>query len=158
MLEEAGVRYVTVGGVAVILHGYGRLTGDVDVFIALDPENATKAMRALTNLGLKPKAPVDPMDFADPDIRNRWRDEKGMMVFSMIDPARPFFAVDIFVEEAIPFNDLLLRSVVVETEDGPIRVCSYEDLIDLKLKAGRPQDLADVHELRTIHEAQSRDE
>lgn len=93
------------------------------------------------------------MDFADPDIRNRWRDEKGMMVFSMIDPARPFFAVDIFVEEAIPFNDLLLRSVVVETEDGPIRVCSYEDLIELKSQAGRPQDLADIHELQAISAA-----
>lgn len=47
-LEEAGVQYVTVGGVAVILHGYGRLTGDVDALIALDPENTIKAMRALT--------------------------------------------------------------------------------------------------------------
>lgn len=157
-LEEAGVQYVTVGGVAVILHGYGRLTGDVDVFVALERANAMKAIEALTALGLRPKAPVDPTDFGDKEIRNRWRDEKGMMVFSMIDPARPFFSVDIFVDEIIPFDDLHRRSVVLETEDGPIRVCSYDDLIDLKLKAGRPQDLADVHELRTIHEAQSRDE
>lgn len=157
-LEKAGVQYVTVGGVAVILHGYGRLTGDVDVFVALEPENAMKAISALTALGLRPKAPVDPTDFADEEIRNRWRDEKGMMVFSMIDPTRPFFSVDIFVDELIPFDDLYHRSVVHETEDGPIRVCSYEDLIELKLQAGRPQDLADVHELRTIHEAQSRGE
>jgi hypothetical protein len=154
-LEEAGVQYVTVGGVAVILHGYGRLTGDVDVFVALERANAMKAIEALTALGLRPKAPVDPTDFANEEIRNRWRDEKGMMVFSMIDPARPFFSVDIFVEDVIPFDELIQRSQVIETEDGPIRVCSYEDLINLKLQAGRPQDLADVHELKAIHEARS---
>lgn len=157
-LEEAGVQYVTVGGVAVILHGYGRLTGDVDIFIALDRENAEKAIRALTSIGLKPKAPVDAMEFADPQKRNSWRDEKGMMVFSMVDPSRPFFAVDIFVEESIPFTDLMRRSIVVGTEDGPIRVCSYEDLVDLKTRAGRPQDLADLHELRIIHEARDTEE
>jgi len=45
------------------------------------------------------------------------------------------------------------RSILLGTDDGPIRVCSYEDLVDLKTRAGRQQDLADLHELRLIHEA-----
>lgn len=57
-LEERGGAVRHRRGCRVILHGYGRLTGDVDVFVAIDRENTTEAMKALTALGLRPIAPM----------------------------------------------------------------------------------------------------
>jgi hypothetical protein len=64
-LNRAGVRYVVVGGVAVVLHGHARLTADLDLAIDLSDVPARKAIEALMDLGLEPRAPVNPLAFAD---------------------------------------------------------------------------------------------
>jgi tRNA nucleotidyltransferase/poly(A) polymerase len=46
-LNEAGVRYLVVGGVAVVLHGYLRTTGDLDLVVELSPANLDRALAAL---------------------------------------------------------------------------------------------------------------
>ena len=48
-LEAQAVRFLVVGGEAVILHGYPRLTGDVDFFYDRAPDNAEKLFAALLN-------------------------------------------------------------------------------------------------------------
>jgi hypothetical protein len=50
-LNAAGVEFLLVGGWAVGFHGYPRLTGDLDVWIATSPENARKAVAALLAFG-----------------------------------------------------------------------------------------------------------
>ena len=47
ILNTARVRYVVVGGLATVLHGYARLTADVDLAVDLAPEEATKMIQAL---------------------------------------------------------------------------------------------------------------
>jgi hypothetical protein len=47
VLERAGVRYLVVGGVAVVLHGYLRTTLDLDLVIQLEPDNLDRALTAL---------------------------------------------------------------------------------------------------------------
>jgi hypothetical protein len=83
-LNAFDVRYVVVGGVATVLHGFARLTADVDLI--LEPAEALKAMNALTSLGLRPRAPVAAQSFADHATRRLW------------DPAQPLREVDVFVE------------------------------------------------------------
>jgi tRNA nucleotidyltransferase/poly(A) polymerase len=51
-LENGAVRYVIVGGMATVLHGYARLTADVDIIVDQTPDEARKAIRALAALGL----------------------------------------------------------------------------------------------------------
>ena len=80
-LERARVRYVIVGGVAVVLHGYLRLTADLDLVLQLDDDNAAAGIRALTGLGYRPRAPVAAEDFARPACRRAWIEDKGMTVF-----------------------------------------------------------------------------
>jgi hypothetical protein len=64
-LDAAGVRYVAVGGVAVVLHGHARLTADLDLAVDLAAGPAAAAIAALTGIGFRPRAPVDPIDFEE---------------------------------------------------------------------------------------------
>ena len=151
-LNNNDVRYVVVGGVATVLHGYPRLTADVDLIVDLDPAAALNAMRALSALGLRPRAPVPIEAFADSEIRESWIREKGMRVFSLWDPSTPLREVDVFVETPVPFLDLWSRSEVVNLHSTWVRVASIPDLIFLKSLAGRPEDLQDIEALRAIQE------
>lgn len=149
-LDESGARYVVVGGLAVVLHGYARLTADVDLVVDLSPGQAIRAVAALTRIGMMPRAPVDARDFADPDRRRAWIEEKGMKVFSMHDPRRPLVEVDLFVESPIAFEDLLTRSEWITIGDRRVRVASITDLLAMKRAAGRPKDHEDIAALEAI--------
>ncbi|MCI0634263.1 MAG: nucleotidyltransferase [Actinobacteria bacterium] len=155
-LNRADARYVVVGGVAVVLHGYARLTGDLDLAVDLAPEPARRIIQALGALGLRPAAPVDPETFADRQTRARWIAERGMRVFTMRDPNDPFRQVDLFVEEPIPFEELWDRSERVELEGLSIQIASIPDLIRMKELAGRALDEEDIAELRRIQDRRSR--
>src|SRR5205814_2241965 len=82
-LAGAPVRYLVVGGVAVVLHGHPRFTADLDLVVGLEPDNVRAAMSALETLGYRPRAPVKMADFADPAIRRQWIADKGLQVFSL---------------------------------------------------------------------------
>jgi len=149
-LDRGDVRYVTVGGVAVVLHGHVRLTADLDVAVDLSPDEATKAMGVLGGLGLRPTIPVDPMTFADAAVRQTWIDEKGMQVFQMRDVNNPMRSVDLFVDSPIGFDDLWSRSEVKMIGETPARVASIPDIISLKRASDRPKDRSDIEVLEKI--------
>jgi hypothetical protein len=58
-LNDANVRYLIVGGLAVVAHGYVRFTQDIDLVVQLERENVLRAMNALTAIGYRPLIPVD---------------------------------------------------------------------------------------------------
>ena len=68
-LNEAEVRYLVAGGLAVMAHGYLRMTRDLDLILALDGKNPEQALTVLDSLGYQPNAPVALMDFLDPRKR-----------------------------------------------------------------------------------------
>lgn len=149
-LNATGTRYVVVGGVATVLHGYARLTADVDLIVDLAPVPARKLLDALVSLGFSPRAPVDAVKFADRETRERWAEEKGMQVFSLVDRANPMRAVDLFVRSPIEFEQLWSRAEVMTLESTTVRVAALDDLIALKRMAARPQDLDDIEQLERI--------
>jgi hypothetical protein len=152
-LHEADIRYVVVGGLAVVLHGHARLTVDVDLIVDLKEDQAARAIAALTGLGLRPRVPVEPKDFARPAIRESWIRERGMQVFSMYDPSNPMRVVDLFVHHPVPFEELWSRSILFELWGTTVRVASIPDLIRLKRLSGRLQDAADIERLEAILKA-----
>jgi len=149
-LDAAGVRFVVVGGVAVVLHGHPRMTADLDLVIDLAAEPAARAIEALTGLGMQPRLPVDPQAFADRAQRQRWIEDRNLTVFTMIDPAEPLLEVDLLAEAPLPFDELWEKATVVHLEGQPIRIASLEHLIAMKKAVGRPQDLADVAALQDL--------
>jgi hypothetical protein len=149
-LNTAGVRYVVVGGLAVNLQGHARLTIDTDLIVDLEPQAARRAVETLLGLGLQPRLPVDPWNFADPQTRSAWIRDKGLRVFSWYDPADPLRVVDLFAESPLPFAPLYQRSDLLSIRETAVRVASLPDLIALKRLAGRPNDLADIDVLEEI--------
>ena len=149
-LNASGTRYVVVGGVATVLHGYARLTADVDLVLDLEREAAARAMRALVALGLRPRVPVAAEDFADERIRKTWVSGKGMRVFSLYKPGDPLLSVDLFAEHPVDFERLFERAEVCEIGAVPVRIASIPDLIHLKRLADRPRDREDIEKLEEI--------
>ena len=154
-LENGAVRYVVVGGMATVLHGYARLTADIDLIVDQDPAEARKAIRVLAALGFIPRAPVNAEDYADANVRRMWFDDKGMRVLSLWDPHHPMREVDLFVENPIDFDLLYERSQVVTLANTSVRIASIEDLIQLKRLANRPEDQRDIEALQAIRRSKS---
>jgi hypothetical protein len=152
-LEADGVRYLVVGGVAVVLHGHLRTTADLDLVVKLDPENALRAVAALSRLGYRPHAPVPAEAFADAATRAEWKADKGLTVFSLWSDRFPALEVDLFVEEPFVFDEVFARAVRVSLDTTTVSVVSIADLIALKQAAGRAVDLADVAALRALGDA-----
>jgi predicted nucleotidyltransferase len=146
-LVDAEVRFVVVGGVAVVLHGYARLTADVDLVIDLEPLNVRRCIETLQARGLRPLAPVSALDFADPIKRADWIENKNLAVFTMRDERNPLITVDLFAREPIPFDDLWSRATVFQLAGRAIRVASIPDLIAMKRAVGRAEDLNDIDKL-----------
>jgi predicted nucleotidyltransferase len=149
-LNSEKVRYLVVGGVAVVLHGHLRTTADLDLVVELAPDNARRAISALAGLGFRPRAPVPAEQFTDPVARKAWIDEKGLTVFSLWSDRLPEIEVDLFVNEPFHFEEAYARAVRVPLDTTTATVVSLEDLIALKQAAGRPIDLADVDALRAL--------
>lgn len=152
-LNEAHVPFIVVGGLAVVAHGYGRQTRDVDLVMRLEPHAIRNAFRALAELGYQPRVPVTADGFADARQRARWIAEKGMTVLNFYSDLHRETPVDVFVTEPFDFQLEYDSAIVEELSPGvPVRFLRLESLLRLKQQAGRPQDLADIAELRSLHD------
>ena len=56
-LNALGVEYLLVGGHAVAFHGYPRVTSDMDVWIDPMPDNAERALDAVSEVAAGPTPP-----------------------------------------------------------------------------------------------------
>jgi hypothetical protein len=128
------------------------LTADVDLVVDLDPVPAAALLRSLARMGFAPRAPVQLQDFANPAERRRWIDERGMVVFNVYDPRDPLRSIDLFVEPPLPFEELWAQSVVIPLPAVDIRVASIDDLIEMKRRTGRPEDVADIAALEELRD------
>jgi len=155
-LNDAQVRYLIAGGLAVVAHGYVRFTADLDLILDLEEENAKRALGALAGLGYQPRAPVALDEFADPQKRRRWLRDKGLTVFSMFSREHAATEVDLFVEMPLDFNPAYAAATRMEIAPGlPATFVSYEHLVELKRQAGRPQDLDDIAKLQAVRQPPS---
>jgi len=150
--HQRDVRYVLVGGLAVLLHGVDRLTADIDLVVDLAPEQASKAIDVLLEIGFKAQAPVDPRQFADPLVRDKWRQDASMVVMSFWDPDNRRPTVDLFADYPMDFELLFRDSLLMTLTSTPVRVASLEHLIAIKLAAGRAKDLDDASRLIALRD------
>jgi hypothetical protein len=156
-LNQHQVQYLIVGGLAVVAHGYLRFTADMDLLLAVDRENLTRAVAALKELDFRPRAPVVFEQFIDPAMRQQWAAQKNMKVFSLSSPKHPKTEIDLFLEPPIDFAAAYANAVRQEVAPNLMATfCSLSDLLALKQIAGRAVDLRDIVELRRLHRMDER--
>lgn len=150
-LNDARVRYVVVGGLAVLAHGVLRATNDIDIVLDLEPENVGRATQALSELGFQPLIPVPLADLGRRERRRSWIEEKGAKVFHLFSDRHRTARVHIFLEEPFDLDEILEGALLEEVAPGvPVAFVGLSELISMKLEAGRPQDLVDVEKLRLL--------
>lgn len=98
-LDAANVRFIVVGGLAVIAYGYLRVTRDADIVIELMPENIGAAFEALHDIGYRPSVPITAAQFSDPQLRRQWHEEKHMQVLQFWSDTK----LDVFLEHPFDF-------------------------------------------------------
>lgn len=148
-LNEAGVRYLVAGGLAVNAHGVLRFTKDVDLVIQLVPDNITRALDALKTLGYRPLAPVTTQQFADEATREGWRRDKGMQVLQLWSDSHIETPIDVFVHEPFAFDTEYAKALIKPLYGtAEVRFVSLSTLIRMKEAAGREQDKIDIEHLR----------
>jgi len=149
-INEKGVKYITVGGLAVNLHGVPRLTYDIDLLVEMSEENLKKLLDILKDWGYKPKYPVDFMDFKDPEKRKDWVINKNMKAFCMVSDKAPVREIDIILDAPVSYESASERVVFYDIYDTKIATISIDDLIKMKKAVGRKQDKADIEHLMRI--------
>ena len=150
-LNDAGVRYLVAGGIAVIAHGYLRATSDIDLVLALTDENLVKAVNLFEGMGYRPRIPVALKDLADASKRRQWIEEKHAVVFSLYGPHPLDWHVDIFLQAPFDFETEWNRAERIELKSHLIvPVVALETLISMKIAAGRHKDQDDVLQLQRI--------
>lgn len=127
------VKYLIIGGYAVIQYAEPRFTKDLDIFISVDQENAKNVYRSLKNFGV-PLSGLDESDFM----------EEGHF-YQM---GRPPVRVDILMGvDGIDFLTAWSGRNEVDFDGLVVPFISKEHLIQVKRAAGRPQDLLDADSL-----------
>ena len=133
-LNETGSKYLVIGGIACVLHGYVRATTDVDILIERTRENAEKVLAGLSTVGY--------------GFAHEWgADEILKRPITVIgdDPA-----VDIFtVAWSVKYESAVARSSVVVVDGVNIPLIGIDDLIATK-QTSRPLDAADIEALEEI--------
>jgi hypothetical protein len=145
-LSAAGVPYAIAGGYAVALHGAVRGTVDVDLVVRLEEAAFGKAEQALKSLGLQPRLPVtatEVFQFREEYIRNR-----NLLAWSFVNPSNPGEVVDVLIAEDLADCKVVKLSVKGRT----LKVVSRADLIRMKARSARPQDLEDIAALKRLEE------
>ncbi len=150
VLNTARVRYLVVGGVAVVLHGYLRTNADLDLVVQLEPDNLGRSLDALEQAGFRPRPPVPLRAFAEPDTRRSWIEAENLQEFSLWHPDLTGFEVDLFVTEPFDFDTAWNRRIEAPLDHTHAPVVCLDDLLALKRASRRATDLEDVAALEAL--------
>jgi hypothetical protein len=135
---------MVIGGQAVLVHGEPRLTRDIDITVGVGAEGIDRVLAVVAELGLTP-LPEDPRAFA-----------VQTMVVPAVDEGSGI-RVDFILSFTTYEAEAIGRAQDVPMGDGSVRVATAEDLVVLKIFAGRPRDLEDVRTVLLRNPALDRD-
>ncbi len=134
-LNNNSVDYILVGGYSVILHGYLRTTGDMDVWVKKERENYFRLVKAFKEF----KMPVFDM------TEENFLKNPKLNVFTF---GRPPSSIDLMTDvKGLDFNETFENSQIIEVEKLKIRLIHLSHLIQAKKASGRHKDLDDIENL-----------
>ncbi len=128
-LEKHSVRYVVIGGVAAILHGVTRMTGDIDLLIETTLDNAGRMLAALNDLGYDTSELVSP---------------EGLLTVKLL-MFENGIKIDVMMWiPGLEFATAWQRKEIHHIDEQLFYLVSKADLIASKMAAGRQKDRDDV--------------
>ncbi len=133
LLNAKGVQYLLIGGYAVGYHGYPRATNDIDVWIAVNPDNAEKMVAVLREFG-----------FDTPDLKTELFLKEQSIVRMGVPPMRIEVTTSI---SGISFNECYAERVVDTLDGVDVSIISLRHLKLNKKASGRFKDLNDLENL-----------
>lgn len=146
ILERRQVRYLVIGGQAVIYYGYPRLTGDIDLFFDREPDNAVRLFDALA-------------EFWGGDVPGVDGSEELRRQGLILQFGRPPNRIDLVNQvDGLTFEEAWQTRLDLEVSGQGIRVpyVSLAKLIQNKEASGRPRDLEDLEYLRRAAQTRSK--
>lgn len=133
LLEKYKVDFLLVGGYAVVLHGFVRSTGDIDLWIERTEVNYEKLKKVYQDF----TAPIFP--------KEQFFDENITVWGIGVEPTK----IEIITEvDGLQFQESFAKCVYFKVEKLNVPYIDFEDLIKNKLASGRYKDLADVEQLQ----------
>ena len=133
LLTEANVEYLLIGGYAVGYHGYPRTTADMDIWVAISPDNATRLVDVFRRFGM-----------LDPSITPSLFQERGKIIRMGVPPMRIEVLTDI---DGVAFTDCYDARVTADIDGQMVQLISREHLRVNKRASGRYKDLDDLEHL-----------
>lgn len=134
-LEAAQLPYALAGGLALAVWGVPRATKDIDLLVRSEDLDLVRSVARAVGFGLEAK----PL---------RFRDGMELRRMTKVEGGRHLVLDLILVDENS--RSAWESRVRVEAFDGPLWVVSRDGLIDMKTRAARPQDMADVEKLMEL--------
>ncbi|MDP6810274.1 MAG: nucleotidyltransferase [Kiritimatiellia bacterium] len=133
LLAEHKVRHLVVGGYAVAVHGYPRYTGDLAIFIALDPSTAEAVTEAFIDFG-----------FSEADINA----DTFLIPKSIVEVGHEPLKLHVMNSiSGVAFDDAYANRQTVQIDNLDVPFIGYEDLVRNKAATGRGKDRVDIDEL-----------
>jgi hypothetical protein len=130
LLNSHGVEYLIVGGYALALHGAPRYTGDMDIYVKADQQNARRILEALHEFGFA-SVGLEMDDFTSPD----------QIVQLGVPPVR----IDLITSlSGVEWEEASSGSVVTAYGGVPVHILGRAEFVRNKKAVGRKQDLADI--------------
>lgn len=133
-LDERNIRYMVIGGQAVVLYGEPRLTKDIDITLGTDPSMLPYIIDVCSELGLH-IAPTNPDEFV-----------KETYVLPADDPVTGFSVKFIFSDSRYE-QEALSRAASFVVRDYHVKYATAEDVIIHKVIANRPRDEEDIRSI-----------
>lgn len=135
-LARAGVDFIVVGGLAVALAGFPRMTDDVDLLINASPGNVARLLGALESFGEGAARELTPADFPLEEGAVRVAEHFDLDLFTLMN--------------GWTYHDLSSMAVTHDVAGVPVRFLGAEGLLRLKQDSLRPKDQLDVQVLRSL--------
>jgi len=136
LLNKHRVQYMIVGGYALAFHGKPRYTGDIDIWIGISEQNASKLLKVIKDFGLAS------LGFVKEDFL-----KEGFI--SQI--GRPPLRIDILNSiDGVDFDDAYKSVQIIELEELKVPYIGLGDFIKNKQATGRKKDLLDIKEIKKV--------
>lgn len=134
-LNHSNVEYILVGGYSVIIHGYSRTTGDMDIWVNKTEDNYIKIVKAF-NMFQMPVFDMTLEEFLNP--------KKEVFRFGL-PPSRIVLMTDVL---GLSFTQAFQNSSIYKEEGFDVRVIHINDLKKAKAASARPRDINDLENLK----------